>query len=79
MVGKATGWKTGRCRRAQVLQLLSMEICDIAVMDFQAAMDVRMSPPDKAWRLERPAFLFSSSFSLFCQQGRRVVGGSSAV
>jgi len=38
--GKATGWKAGRCRRARVLQLFSMETCDQAVMDFLVATDV---------------------------------------
>ena len=44
-VGKATGWKAGRWRQAQVSELFSMEICDMAVMDFPAAMDVRKFPP----------------------------------
>jgi hypothetical protein len=38
------GWKVGWCQRAQVLELFSMEICDKAVMDFLAAMDVRKFP-----------------------------------
>jgi hypothetical protein len=41
---KVTGWKVGWCQRAQVLELLSMEICNKAVMDFLAAMDVRKFP-----------------------------------
>jgi len=44
-VGKATGWIAGRCQRAQVSELFSMEICDLAVMDFLAAMDVGKFPP----------------------------------
>jgi hypothetical protein len=44
-VRKVTGWKPGRCQRAQVSELFSMQICDMAVMDFRAAMDVRMFPP----------------------------------
>jgi len=44
-VGKATGWRTGRCRHVQVSELLSMEKCDKAVMDFLAATDVRKFPP----------------------------------
>jgi len=44
-VGKATGWKAGRCRRAQVSELFSMEICDKTVMDFLAATDVGKFPP----------------------------------
>ena len=43
-VGKVTGWNVGWCQRAQVLELFSMEICDKAVMDFLAAMDVRKFP-----------------------------------
>jgi hypothetical protein len=44
-VGKATGWKAGRCRRSQVSELFSMEICEKAVMDFLAAADVGKFPP----------------------------------
>ena len=33
----------------------------------------------EVWRLERPGFLFSSSFTFFCQRGQRVVGRSSAI
>jgi len=44
-VGKATGWKAGRCRKVQVSELFSMEICDKAVMDFLAAIDVGKFPP----------------------------------
>jgi hypothetical protein len=39
-VGKATGWKAGRCRQVQISELFSMEISDKAVMDCLAAMDV---------------------------------------
>jgi hypothetical protein len=42
---KATGWRAGRCRHEQVSELLSMEKCDKAVMDFLAATDVRKFPP----------------------------------
>jgi hypothetical protein len=38
-VGKATGCKVGQCQRAQVWELISMEICDKVVMDFLAATD----------------------------------------
>jgi len=41
----ATGWKAGRCRRAQVSELFSMEICDMTVMDILAAIDVGKFPP----------------------------------
>jgi hypothetical protein len=44
-VGKATGWKTGRCQRAQVSEQFSMTICDIIVVDILAAMGVGMFPP----------------------------------
>jgi hypothetical protein len=44
-VGKATGWKAGRCRQAQVSELFSMEISDKAVVDFLAATDVGKFPP----------------------------------
>jgi len=38
-VGKATA-KAGQCWCAQVSELLSMEICDMAVTDLLAPMDV---------------------------------------
>jgi len=44
-VGKATGWRAGRCRHLTVSELLSIEKCDKAVMDFLAATDVRKFPP----------------------------------
>jgi hypothetical protein len=44
-VGKATGWKAGRWRWAQVSELFSMEICAMAVMAFLAVMDVGKFPP----------------------------------
>jgi hypothetical protein len=44
-VGKATGWKAGRCRHVQISELLSVEECDQAVMDFQAATEVGKFPP----------------------------------
>jgi len=44
-VGKATGWKAGRCRHVQISELFSMEICDQAVMDLLAATDGRKFPP----------------------------------
>jgi hypothetical protein len=36
-VGRATGWKAGKCRHVQMSELFSIEICDQAVMDFLAA------------------------------------------
>ena len=44
VVGKATGWKAGRCRHVQVSELFSMEKYDQAVMDFMAATHVRKFP-----------------------------------
>jgi hypothetical protein len=46
-VGKATGWKAGRCRQVQISELFSMEICDKAVMDFLAVTDVGKFPPTR--------------------------------
>jgi len=43
-VGKATGWKAGRCRHVQVSELFSMEERDQAVMDFLAATEVGKFP-----------------------------------
>jgi hypothetical protein len=44
-VGKATGWKAGRCRHVQVSELFSRDECDQAVMDFLAATEVGKFPP----------------------------------
>jgi hypothetical protein len=46
-LGKTTRWieHATVCRRAQVSELFSMEICDKAVMDFLAATDVGKFPP----------------------------------
>jgi ribonuclease HI len=44
-VGTATGWSAGRCRHVKVSELLSIEQCDQAVMDFLAATDVGKFPP----------------------------------
>jgi len=54
-VGKATGWRAGRCWHVQVSELLSMEKGDKAVMDFLAAADVQEVPPkmDGAVRASR--------------------------
>jgi hypothetical protein len=43
-VGNATGWKAGRCRRAQMSELCYIEICHMAVMDLLAAWDVGKFP-----------------------------------
>jgi hypothetical protein len=44
-VGKATGWKAGRCRCVLISELFSIELCDQAVMDFLAATEVGRFPP----------------------------------
>jgi hypothetical protein len=44
-VGKATGWKAGRCRHVQISELFSIEECDQAVIDFLAATEVEKFPP----------------------------------
>ena len=44
-VGKATEWRACRCRHVQVSELLSMEKCNKAVMDFLAATDVGKFQP----------------------------------
>jgi len=40
VLGKAKGWKAGRCRHMQVSELFSIEECDEAVIDFLAAAEV---------------------------------------
>jgi len=45
VVGKATGWKAGRCRHVRVSELFSRDECDQAVMDFVAATEVGKFPP----------------------------------
>jgi len=47
-VGKATGSRAGRCRHVQLSELLSMEKCDKAVMDFLIAADIGKFPPKRA-------------------------------
>jgi hypothetical protein len=44
-VGKATGWRVGRCRHVKVSGLLPIDKCDQVVIDFLAATDVRKFPP----------------------------------
>jgi len=44
-VGKATELRAGRCQHVKVSELLSIEKCDQAVMDFLAATDVGEFPP----------------------------------
>jgi hypothetical protein len=45
VVGKATGWKAGRCRHVQISKLFSIEECDQEVMDFLAATEVGKFQP----------------------------------
>jgi hypothetical protein len=44
-VGKATGWKAGRCPHVQISELFSIDECDQAVIDFLAAAEVGKFPP----------------------------------
>jgi len=73
MVGQTMGWKAGWCRPVQISELFSMEICD-KVMDFLAAMDVGKFLPMRCMD-----FGAASLFHFFCQRGRRVLDGSSAI
>jgi len=45
-VGKAAGWKAGRCQHVQISELFSMEECNQAVMDFLVASEVGKFPPE---------------------------------
>ena len=45
VVGRATGWKAGRCQHVQISELFSIEECNEAVMDFLVATEVRKFPP----------------------------------
>jgi len=55
-VGKATGWKVGRCPHVQISELFSMEKCDQAVMDFLEVAGIRKFAPKLAEEpgLEKP-------------------------
>ena len=44
-VGKATGWKAGRCRHMQISEVFSIEECNQAKMDFLAATEVGKFTP----------------------------------
>jgi len=48
VVGQETGWKAGRCRHVQILELFSLEMCDQAVMDLLAATEVGKFPRHRA-------------------------------
>jgi len=54
-VGKATGWKSVRCRHVQISKLFSVEECDQAVMDLLEATEVGKFPPKcmTVWRRRR--------------------------
>jgi len=52
-VGRATGWKVGRCRHVQISKLFTIEDCDQAVMDFLAAIEVGKFPPKWSSGMER--------------------------
>jgi hypothetical protein len=38
-VGKATGWKVGRCQHVQISELFSIEECNQGAMDFLVATE----------------------------------------
>jgi hypothetical protein len=42
---KEPGWKAGRCQWAKESEKISLEICNKAVINFLAAMDLRQFPP----------------------------------
>jgi hypothetical protein len=52
-VGKATGCRAGRCQHVQISELLSMEKCDRAVMDFLITTDIGKFPPKRAEQEEQ--------------------------
>jgi len=45
VVGRATGWKAGRCRHVQISELFTIAECDQAVIDFLAATEFGKFPP----------------------------------
>jgi len=45
VVRKAMGWRAGTCRHVQISELVSIEVCDQAVMDFLAATEFGKFPP----------------------------------
>jgi len=52
-VGKATGWKAGRCQHVQISERFSIEECDQPVMDFLAATEVGKLLPKSSSGMER--------------------------
>jgi len=59
-VGWMTGWKAGTCRHKQISELFSMEICDQAMIDFEASLRPRRSGSFHA--AEQSVFSLSRSF-----------------
>lgn len=51
-VGKATGWRAGRCRHIQVSEPLSMEMCNTVVMDILIATEIGKFLPNRAMEEE---------------------------
>jgi len=52
-MGKATGWRGGRCQHVQISELVCMEKCNHALIEFLAATDIRMFLPKLAGELAR--------------------------
>jgi len=74
-VGKATGWKAGRCKHIQISELFSIEECDQEVMEFLPATGVGTFQPTgmMVWRRggggprsgEREKWVYIRSFCSF--------------
>ena len=47
------GWNAGRCRHMQIAELVSVEACDQAVMDFLVATDIGTFPTQMKTRWRR--------------------------
>jgi hypothetical protein len=52
-VGQATGWKAGRCRHMQISELVTIEECDQAVIDYLVTTEVEEYPPKRTSGMER--------------------------
>jgi len=85
-VGKATGWKAGRCRHVQISELFSIDECDQAVIDFLAATEVGKFAPRlmagrsgrRGPRRRQRGYIFLSvvlSFSFHLSAGTNGSGG----
>jgi len=70
MVGRSTGCEACQCRRAQVSELFSMEICDLVEMAFLAATDVGKFPPGSSMQVEVASLLHYITLHVFCELGR---------